>query len=322
MALGIDIYRYQTVTDWAAVKRHGVSYVYVKATDGGGYAMARADGQVRGAQSVGIPVGLYHFAQRAPSPEAQADILAAECRRLDTTLPPALDLEDDPPHGLTWPRPEARQFALRFIARLRWHGFDQVTLYASVSMLHDIGAPAMAETDPGLVIWAAAYGRNDGKRYPLAYRGRANIHQYTSVGAVPGITGRVDLNELLIPLGDKDMPLSDQDFIKVWYTPVITLDPGTPQAQSLSGAAVLEGMARFVRDQAPELLQSVREQADDQDVILAAVRLVSAGGDPVAFAAALAPILGPLVQAGASEEQVRQAVDEEIKAAFARAAGA
>lgn len=195
MALGIDIYRYQTVTDWAAVKRHGVSWVYVKASDGGGPAIVRADGQTRGAQGIGLPVGLYHYAQFSPSPEVQADVLTAEVRRLGATgLPPALDLEDPfQPDGV------ARDFARRFLMRLRVNGFDTVTLYANTSMLNGIVADSIGV--PNTVIWAAAYGPNDGRRHPLSYRGRVNIHQYTSVGVVPGISGRVDLNESLTQLG-------------------------------------------------------------------------------------------------------------------------
>lgn len=211
MALGIDIYRYQTVTDWAAVKRHGVSFVYVKGSDGGGPAMVRADGQTRGAQKAGLPVGLYHYAQLSPSPEAQADVLTAEVRRLNATgLPPALDLED--PHQ---PGKVAREFVHRFLNRLRVNGFKSVCLYANTSMLAGIGGPEI-DDDPDVVIWAAAYGPNDGRRHSLTYRGRVNIHQYTSVGTLPGISGRVDLNESLTALpdayrGDNDMPLTNED---------------------------------------------------------------------------------------------------------------
>ncbi|MET0233363.1 MAG: glycoside hydrolase family 25 protein [Kibdelosporangium sp.] len=209
MALGIDIYRYQTVTDWNAVKRHGVSFVYVKGTDGGGPAIVRADAQVRGAQSVGIPVGLYHYAQLSPSPEAQADALTAEVHRLDATgLPPALDLED--PHR---PGGAARDFAYRFLNRLRNNGFGSVTLYANTSMLNGITADTLGV--PGTVVWAAAYGPDDGNRHPLSYRGRVNIHQYTSVGLVPGISGRVDLNESLTEIPGADMPLSQDDVDRV-----------------------------------------------------------------------------------------------------------
>lgn len=230
MALGIDIYRYQTVTDWSAVTRHGVSFVYVKGTDGGRVAQQRADGQVKGAQDAGLPVGLYHYAQLSPKPEIQADVFTAEILRLGATgLPPALDLED--PHK---PGAAAWDFAHRFLTRLRTNGFQKVTLYANTSMLAGIQADTLGV--PNTLIWAAAYGPNDGQRHPLAYRGRVDIHQFTSEGTIPGITGRVDLNESFtedIPTGDDDVALSQEDVdrvaVAVWEQHKPHLDPNNGQ---------------------------------------------------------------------------------------------
>jgi GH25 family lysozyme M1 (1,4-beta-N-acetylmuramidase) len=194
MALGVDLYdRYQDVADWWAVRRHGVTFVYLKGTDGGGPATVRADAFVRGATSVGLPIGLYHYAQLAPPPETQADMLVAEVRRLGATgLPPALDLEG-PFH--TAPLPTAVSFAKRFLDRVRAHGYRWVTLYANTSFLGRLQPDSWGI--PGLVVWAASYGINDGTRHRYSYPGRVDIHQYTDVGRVPGISGSVDLNESL-----------------------------------------------------------------------------------------------------------------------------
>jgi GH25 family lysozyme M1 (1,4-beta-N-acetylmuramidase) len=216
MALGIDVYRYQTVTDWAAVKRHGVSFVYVKGTDGGGPARVRADDQVNGAKAVGLPVGLYHYAQLSPSPEVQADVLTGEIRRVGASdLSPALDLE-----APFVPNAAARQFAYRFLDKLRANGFEIVTLYANTSMLTGIGAATLEI--PGLRIWAANYGPNNGLRNPMSYRGRVDIHQYTSVGQVPGITGSVDLNEAITTFLEDSV--SVRDVTESWYGPRFRAD--------------------------------------------------------------------------------------------------
>src|SRR5215475_6211940 len=133
MTLGIDLYdRYQDVTSWQAICQYGVKFVYIKGTDGGGPAAVRADAFVRGARGVGLPVGLYHYAQLDPTPEMQADVLAAEVRRLGATdLPPALDLEG-PFH--TAPIATAVDFAKRFLGRvLHTHGYQRVTLYANTA---------------------------------------------------------------------------------------------------------------------------------------------------------------------------------------------
>lgn len=214
--LGIDIYdRYQDVSSWRSVFDHGVRYVYVKGTDGGAPAVVRADAFVAGAKGIGIPVGLYHYAQQSPSPEAQADVLAREVNRLGATgLPPCLDFEGHIANTLS--ASAGADFCQRFIRRLREaHGFTRVTLYANTSHLAKVNPDSWHDAD--LVIWAARYGANDGLTYPGlgSYRGRVDIHQWTDKGRVPGIGGSVDLNRALTNiLEEDDMSAVDSERIK------------------------------------------------------------------------------------------------------------
>lgn len=204
---GIDVFRaYQTVTDWKAVADHGVRFVWVKATNGPRIATfnngtpAPADPVVAGARSVGVAPGLYHYAL-AGDPLAQADVFAGEVLRLGChgpgVLPPALDLEETAIAG-------PRGFAVAFLARLQQRiGQQRVAFYSAASWM----ARLLPDTwgVPGLVVWTAAYGPNDGAVHPIAqystYRGRTDIQQYSSAGSCPGITSSgLDMNESLIPL--------------------------------------------------------------------------------------------------------------------------
>ncbi|WP_020667871.1 glycoside hydrolase family 25 protein [Amycolatopsis nigrescens] len=184
MALGIDIYaRYQNVTNWQAVKNHGVGYVWVKLTDGGGKAVVPGDGLVAGAKSVGIPVGGYHYAQFSPTPERQAEIFIAEIRRLGATgLVPALDLEA--PFG---PNGAARDFGIRFCRRVAELGF-RPGVYMNNAFAKATRPDGWGIA--GLAIWLARYGAR-----PDASAGHYDVHQYSSSGQVPGISGSVDLND-------------------------------------------------------------------------------------------------------------------------------
>lgn len=193
MALGIDIYRkFQTVTDWPAVKRHGIAFVYVKLTDGGGIAPGGpGDNEVRGANSVGIPAGGYHFVQASPSPEAQAELFIAEVRRTGATgLVPMLDLEDNPPGSgrPNIPDNQKRDFAIRFCNRVAARGF-RPGVYMNNSLAKALRPDQWGV--PGLAVWIARYGRK-----PDAAAGRYDLHQYSDAGQVPGIrASSVDLNE-------------------------------------------------------------------------------------------------------------------------------
>jgi len=219
VAFGIDIYdRYQDVTDWRVVRDAGVRFCIIKATDGGGRAVAPADAFVRGARSVGIPVGLYHYAQLSPGPEIQADVLNAEFRRLGPVqLPPVLDLEGDfhlkagdSPATRTQKISRAVDFARRFATRLSACGHPRVLLYVNTSFLSSLRPHTWGL--PGLLVWAADYGPNDGRRHPdlSPYTGPVAIHQYTDRGRVPGITGNVDLNESLTDILEDEMANADE----------------------------------------------------------------------------------------------------------------
>lgn len=224
--LGIDVYqRHNEVTDWRKVSNDGVNYVYVKGTDGGGIANVDPAYYVHGAQTAGLPVGLYHYAQPDPGPETQADVLAQCVRDLGAdNLPPALDLEDP-----FVPNERARQFAWRFLHRLqeRW-GFRRVTLYGNLTMLGGIGAANLNLT--GLWHWIASYGPNDGTRHPLVYP-NAGIHQYTSKGVIQGISRPVDLDwafpsaRLFLPEDDmmqQVMPFEGKEGMQYHHIPVET----------------------------------------------------------------------------------------------------
>jgi lysozyme len=193
MALGIDIYRSnQTVTDWDAVHRHGVTFVYVKLSDGGGQPVGGpGDHEVAGARRVGIPVGGYHFVQANPGPQAQADVFLGEVTRLGATgLVPMLDLEDNPPQIAKPNMSDAqkRTFGIAFCEHVAARGF-RPGVYLN-NALAKLIRPDQWDV-PGLVIWIARFGHK-----PDEAAGRYDIHQFSDAGTVPGIAAKaVDLNE-------------------------------------------------------------------------------------------------------------------------------
>lgn len=192
--LGIDLYqRYNLVSDWHLVAADGVRECYVKLTDGGGPAAVRGDAYVAGARAAGIQVGGYHFMEPTPTPEAQAEVFAAELRRLNALdIAPALDLE-----AATIPTGSRADYAKRFLTHLQSTlNISKVALYASASW--DAGLAPDTWGIPGLIDWVASYGSNTGGEQAIsAYHGHVDVHQYTSAGHVPGITGAVDLDDVL-----------------------------------------------------------------------------------------------------------------------------
>jgi lysozyme len=91
--LGIDVSHYQGSIDWPAVARHGVSFAYIKATEGVEGRDARFARNWQDARRAGIRVGAYHYFLFCRSGRAQAQNFLAVTPRAAGALPPAVDLE-------------------------------------------------------------------------------------------------------------------------------------------------------------------------------------------------------------------------------------
>ncbi|KAG2749618.1 glycoside hydrolase family 25 protein [Suillus brevipes Sb2] len=106
---GIDVSSYQPNVDWTTVKNNGISFVYIKATEGTDYISPSFSNQYIGATNAGLIRGGYHFAHPDLSSGAtQADYFLANGGGWSAdgiTLPGALDIEYNPSgsecYGLT-----------------------------------------------------------------------------------------------------------------------------------------------------------------------------------------------------------------------------
>ncbi|KAG9119563.1 hypothetical protein FRC07_005356, partial [Ceratobasidium sp. 392] len=63
LSKGIDVASYQGNIDWPAQKKAGITFAYVKATEGTTYRNPYFNQQYTGAYKVGIIHGAYHFAR-------------------------------------------------------------------------------------------------------------------------------------------------------------------------------------------------------------------------------------------------------------------
>jgi lysozyme len=91
---GIDVSNHQGVIDWDAVAGDGISFAYVKATEGRDWVDKRFAANWTGAGAAGIERGAYHFFSLCTDGAAQArhflDVAAPDPH----ALAPALDLEE------------------------------------------------------------------------------------------------------------------------------------------------------------------------------------------------------------------------------------
>jgi lysozyme len=91
-AEGIDVSHYQPNIDWQAVAAGGVSFAFIKATEGGALVDGMFESHWAQAKRAGVLRGAYHFFRPKLDAAAQARHFLAQLRD-PGELPPAVDVE-------------------------------------------------------------------------------------------------------------------------------------------------------------------------------------------------------------------------------------
>lgn len=180
---GIDASHHQGPIDWPRVADAGISFAYLKATEGTTYTDPRFAEHRSAAKRAGIDVAGYHYFQLCSDGAAQAehfvDVLGD-----DGDLPPALDLElvgscADPP-----PAADLLAEVRAFLAVVDRHTGRRTLVYLYPDFEARFGFADDLADHPQ---WVRRLG-DDEPRRPWA------VWQYDDAGTVPGIAGGVDLN--------------------------------------------------------------------------------------------------------------------------------
>ncbi|MEO1264017.1 MAG: GH25 family lysozyme, partial [Bacteroidota bacterium] len=92
---GIDVSHFQCDLDWSALKNEGISFAFVKATEGETYVDPCFHKNWANGQKEGLKLAPYHFYRSKDNPGKQADLFIKTVKvitdRLD--MAPALDIE-------------------------------------------------------------------------------------------------------------------------------------------------------------------------------------------------------------------------------------
>lgn len=185
---GIDISRWQGDIDWRSVRRAGIAFAFLKATEGGDHSDPEFATYWRQAGAAGIPRGAYHYFYFCRTGAEQARWFIRNVPRERGALPPVLDIEWT--HSRTCPRrpdaAEVKREANVFLDIVGRHYGQRPIVYTTVDFYRDnrLG-------DLRAEFWL----RSVADHPRVTYRGqRWSFWQYTGTGTVPGIRGDVDLN--------------------------------------------------------------------------------------------------------------------------------
>ena len=93
---GVDVAKYQNDIDWRALRQGGISFAFIKATEGGDRVDERFHQNWREAKAAGVPRGAYHFYYFCRPAHEQAAWFIRNVPRDPDALPPVLDMEWNP----------------------------------------------------------------------------------------------------------------------------------------------------------------------------------------------------------------------------------
>jgi GH25 family lysozyme M1 (1,4-beta-N-acetylmuramidase) len=192
---GVDVSFYQETIDWAKVKNAGVSFAFIRVSDGLSYPDSRFAANWAGAKNVGIVRGAYQFFRPNQDPTAQADLLVDAIGTLAPgDLPPVIDIEATGGQSAATIVARAQVWADRVEARL---GVRPIVYTGKYFWQDNVGSSAKFVDHP---LWVAQY-TSQCPDLPTPWT-RWAFWQYTDKGSIPGIPGGVDMNRFNGSLAD------------------------------------------------------------------------------------------------------------------------
>ena len=191
--LGIDVSKWNNITDWEVVKAEGVDFVIIRCGYRGsssGWLVEDPDffKNLEGAKAAGIKVGVYFFTQAVDIVEAveEASMVVSLLGDKKLEYPVFIDTEGAGGNGRADGLDAATRTAVvnAFCRTIENAGLTSGVYASRYWYLNNLNMEDMEDWK----IWLAEYRDTPG------YEGKHDMWQYTSSGTVAGIEGRVDLN--------------------------------------------------------------------------------------------------------------------------------
>ncbi|WP_426235584.1 glycoside hydrolase family 25 protein [Pararhizobium sp. DWP1-1-3] len=187
---GIDVSKWQGDIDWAKVKNSGVSFAFIKATEGKDRIDAKFGEYWQQARAAGLPYAPYHFYYFCSTADQQADWFIANVPKSAVYLPPVLDVEWNGESKTCRYRPSAltvQSEMKRFMDRLEAYYGKRPIIYTSVDFHRDNLVGQFKDYH----FWVRSVAAHPTEIYTER---RWAFWQYTSTGVIPGIQGNADIN--------------------------------------------------------------------------------------------------------------------------------
>ncbi|OZG64362.1 glycoside hydrolase family 25 protein [Bifidobacterium eulemuris] len=193
----VDVSEWQGTIDWQAAKNDGVEGAIIRISYGAGNGLdEQAKRNISECKRLGIPFGIYTYSYAYNNELAadEGDDIVSLLKQVgvspsDLSYPVYYDLENWTWAGHKPPTSPSVYDGIvnTWYAKLQAAGYTNLGVYSYTSYLK---SALNSSSIHAKTTWVASYGERTNFGYPTNSRG----WQYTSIGAVDGISGIVDLN--------------------------------------------------------------------------------------------------------------------------------
>lgn len=187
---GTDTSRWQPSIHWEKVQNSGISFAFIKATEGGDVLDPSFHENFAKAKAAGVPRGAYHFYYFCTAPEVQAKWYLRHIPKDAGAMPPVLDAEwnhvSKTCPGKPSPAKVRRDLSVWLNIVEKATGKRPI-IYTTPDFYDDNDMGRFEAHD----FWLRSTAAHPSERYPQE---RWTFWQYTGTGKIPGIEGRADIN--------------------------------------------------------------------------------------------------------------------------------
>lgn len=187
---GIDVSKWQGDIDWREVRRAGIAFAFMKATEGGDHTDSRFEEYWRGARAAGIAHAPYHFYYFCRPAREQAAWFIANVPRASVQMPPVLDVEWNHASKTCTTRPDpatVRAEMKIWLDMVGRHFGKRPIIYTPVDF-HRENLDGHFKNYQFWLRSVAAHPQDIYPDHPWTF------WQYTGTGIMPGIKGDTDIN--------------------------------------------------------------------------------------------------------------------------------
>jgi lysozyme len=187
---GVDVSYWQGDIHWNQVRDAGISFAYIKATEGGDYVDPKFLDNWHSAKRAGVARGAYHFIYWCRPAYEQALWFMLNVPQDPEALPPVLDLEWNSASKTCpgkVPRAEALKRIKTLLDAMESHTGKQPIIYTDPKFHHEV----LEGEFTNYLFWLRSVAAEPHD----VYRDRHwAFWQFTTTGKVPGVDGKVDRN--------------------------------------------------------------------------------------------------------------------------------